>query len=213
MNAATRAYQSIRAMILDGTLPPGSRLKEEDLAERVGVSRTPIREALRRLVSEGLAGRPERGGGALVPDLSFDELEEKFQLRGMLEAQAATLAATRIDRAGVDRLQELADRMEACVAHKGGDYIGLNADFHRTILLAAGSRLLQRLMPHVVEMPVVHRTFHAYDRSALERSNQHHRELVAALRLCDPQWAAHVMRSHIANAWHSWAAGMRPPAG
>lgn len=205
MNATTRAYRSIRALILDGSLPPGCRLKEEELAERIGVSRTPVREALRQLVADGLASRPEQGGGLQVPDLSHDELEEKFHLRGLIEAYAVTIACPRITDEQLDELHRLADAMEACVAHKGGDYIELNAAFHRTILAAADSRLLATLMPHLVEVPVVHRTFHAYDQAALERSNRHHRELVAALRLKDAQWAASVMRSHIANAWHSWA--------
>lgn len=211
MSATARAYQAVRGLILDGTLPPGSRLKEEELAERIGVSRTPIREALRRLVAEGLAAKPDSGAGVLVPDWSYRELEEQFRLRGLMEAHAVTLAASRISDEEIERLQALADAMETCVAHKGDDYLTLNGEFHHTILSAAGSRLLAALMPHLVEVPVINRTFHAYDQAALERSNRHHRELVAALRLRDADWAASVMRSHIANAWHSWSSGMAAP--
>ncbi len=206
-SAVDQAYLAIRSGILDGSLQPGCRLKEEELADRIGVSRTPIREALRRLLTDGMAERANGTSAITVAAFSTADIEDSFRLRGLMEAHAVSLAATRIDALQLARLQVLVDEMEQLVntGSKPKSYLNLNGEFHRVILDASGSRRLAQLMPHVVELPIVTRTFHAYDQAALQRSNFQHRELVAALQMKDAEWAAAVMRSHITNAWHSWS--------
>jgi DNA-binding GntR family transcriptional regulator len=204
--ASERAYRQIRTGILDGSIAAGTRLKEEELAALIGVSRTPVREALRHLLAEGMAERPEGGAAIMVTEFSLSDLEDMFRLRVMLESHAVALAAQRITADQLACLREMVDDMDRMVAShtKPAAYLDRNSVFHRTILEASGSRRLALLMPHVVELPIVARTFHAYDQAALERSNAHHAELTRALAARDAEWAGAVMRSHIMNAWHSW---------
>ena len=90
--ASSLAYDSVRQFILDGRFLPGERLVEEDLAQRVGVSRTSIRDSLRRLAGEGLV-RTEANRGTFVAEMSSAEIDEIFQLRAVLEGHATALAA------------------------------------------------------------------------------------------------------------------------
>lgn len=208
--AARRAYARIKADIHSGALPPGERLKEELLAERIGVSRTPVREALRRLGTEGLVDF-EPNQGAVVAAWSLRDIEEIFDLRAVLESHGMRLSATRIADSAIDELESLADGMERAVAGgRGADAVErisrLNDRFHKIILEAAGNRRLVRLLASIVEMPVVLRTFALYSDGQLRRSFDHHREMIAALRARDPDWAAAVMASHVRAARTAYAA-------
>jgi DNA-binding GntR family transcriptional regulator len=201
--AVEEAAEALRVAILDGTLRPGSRLGEVELAEQLGVSRTPVREALRRLVAEGLVEvLPNRG--ARVVEWSAADLDEIYDLRALLESHGATRAATRISAGELPVLDKLCADMESCAGpgrNRDLDRLaGLNAEFHRRILDASGSARLAALVGTVVRVPLVLRTFHDYTAEALERSSGHHREIVAALRAGDPQWAGSVMRSHVLAA-------------
>jgi len=104
MRASDRAYSALREKILDGDLAPGTVLAEVDQAARLGVSRTPLREALARLASDGLVS-PHSGRGVVVTEVSVDRVAELFEVRGALEEQAARLAARRRDPAVFERLQ------------------------------------------------------------------------------------------------------------
>lgn len=204
MAAATeQAATQLRRLILDGTLEPGARLQEVELAAQLGVSRTPVREALRTLSSYGLVEiLPNRG--ARVARWSVADLEEIYQLRIMLESHAAGRAAERIGGQDNDHLTELCEQMEAC-ARRGGRHdlhtlSELNARFHSVVIDGADSPRLATMLASVVQVPLVVRTFARYTPEALDRSMGHHRELTAALRAGVPDWAASVMRSHIIAA-------------
>lgn len=97
LSAAARAYEQLRSEILDGVLGPGSTLFEVEQSERLGVSRTPVREAFGRLVAEGLLD-DKRGRGLVVTDVSDDDVDALYEMRTCLEAQAARLAARHGDR-------------------------------------------------------------------------------------------------------------------
>ncbi|WP_125611487.1 GntR family transcriptional regulator [Specibacter cremeus] len=98
MRASDKAYATLRADIVEWRLPPGTVLAEVELSERLGVSRTPVREALARLSAEGLAA-PQSGRGVVVTEISLDHVRELFELRSALECRAAELAAERGDAA------------------------------------------------------------------------------------------------------------------
>jgi DNA-binding GntR family transcriptional regulator len=201
--AAQEAQATLRAAILGGEIAPGARLGEVELAEQLGVSRTPVREALRRLAADGLVEvLPNRG--ARVAQWTPDDLDEIYELRALLESHGAARAATRIDPAEVAVLAKLCDDMDACVRRarkRDLDRItALNAEFHTRILESAGTPRLLALMAAVVQVPLVSRTFHEYSAEALARSLGHHRELVAAMGARDPAWAESVMRSHVLAA-------------
>ncbi len=198
--AADTAYEAIRQLIVSGELSPGDRLPEEDLAVRVGVSRTPVREALRRLASEGVVEFvPNRG--AHVSSWSRRDLQEIFDLRAVLEGFAARLAARNASEADLEVLDDLATRMEGLAENPTPEHrdqiAELNTQFHGHLVEIAGNRLLAQQVAGLVQLPLVHRTFHDYDETELHRSMAHHRELLTALRHRDVNWAGTVMRSHI----------------
>src|SRR5690625_1312291 len=92
MRASERAYEALRRDILNWDLPPGSVLAEVELSERLGVSRTPVREAVAKLIADGLADA-QRGRGTVVTDVSLDDLADMFVLRRVLETESAKQAA------------------------------------------------------------------------------------------------------------------------
>lgn len=195
--AVEAAYERIREGILSGAMKRGTRLREERLAEEIGVSRTPVREALRRLSSEGLVEfLPNRG--ARVSAWSARELEDLYEIRAMLEGHAARLAAQRITGEEIAHLDDLATQMEA--ADDLADVKRLNSEFHRLIVRASRNSQLDTLVRGIVDTPLVHRTFETYSDERRQASHAHHRDLVAALRAGNPEWAESMMRAHIRAA-------------
>lgn len=200
--AAEAAYSAIRDGILSGELARGQRLREEVLASRVGVSRTPVREALRRLDAEGLVEfTPNRG--ARVTAWSEQELDDLYDIRALLEGHGARLAATRVTDEQLDVLCELAAEMER-LARRGSsaadELTTLNGLFHRAVAHASGSSQLESLVRSIIDVPLVHRTFQRYSPERLLASSFHHVELVQALQAHDGAWAEAVMRGHILAA-------------
>lgn len=211
----TTTVDSVRTMILRGDYAPGARLGEVELAQALGVSRTPVREALRHLSAEGLVDiTPNKG--ARVVDFSPEDLEHVFVLRAHVEGLAARLAAPRISDAQLDELQASAQQM-AAHALPGPDQdldlvYGLNARFHALVVGATGSNVLPGVVDSLVHTGAVLRTLHGFDDDAMRRSTQHHLEIVAALRAHDGLWAESVMRSHLMSARASLL-GPRPRPG
>ncbi len=203
--SAERAYARIHDAIVNADYPPGSHLKEEELSAAIGVSRTPVREALRRLATEGLVVFA-RNQGTFVERFTADDIDEIFQLRATLEAHGAARAATRIGRGGIAELKRLTEEMEALRGRPVDDsYIHefnrLNAAFHRLILSVAQSRRLETMLETVIDIPLIlmkHFNWHAI--VDLERSCRQHRELISALENRDPDWASSLMRAHILGA-------------
>ncbi|MGJ7440799.1 GntR family transcriptional regulator [Aquipuribacter sp. MA13-6] len=211
----TTTVDSVRTMILRGDYAPGARLGEVELAQALGVSRTPVREALRRLSAEGLVDiTPNKG--ARVVDFSPEDLEHVFVLRAHVEGLSARLAAARISDAQLDELQASAEQM-AAHALPGPDQdldlvYGLNARFHALVVGATGSNVLPGVVDSLVHTGAVLRTLHGFDDDAMRRSTQHHLEIVAALRAHDGLWAESVMRSHLMSARASLLGPRRQPA-
>jgi DNA-binding GntR family transcriptional regulator len=205
--ASDRAYAHIRSMILSGTLPPGEQIKEEQLAERCGVSRTPVRDALRRLEAELFIRRSE-SQRSFVSNWSLGDVEEAFALRTMLESHAARRAAERIGWDQLERLK-LANSAIAkavdCAAPDVPTFLEQNRLFHAIILEAAASPRLTAMLSQVVEQPVILRTALHYDRANLARSLHEHEELVFAFARHDGDWAESVMTAHIRRAFHAYA--------
>src|SRR3954468_20179560 len=201
--SAERTLASLRELILDGDLRPGTRLGEVELAERLGVSRTPVREALTRLAAEGLVEiAPNRG--ARVATWTVAELEGVFDLRASLEPQLTGFAVARAGAEDVEALEELAQRMLA-VGTPGPDQdldalVPLNRAFHDRLIALAEHPTLATALATAIHPPIVRRNFHAYDEASLRRSLGHHLEIVAAVRAGDPAWAQAVMTAHISNA-------------
>ncbi len=134
----------IRELVITGELAAGEQLRQRDLAQRFHVSQTPVREAMRRLESEGLlVCDTHRGFTVVAPD--DGRIEENFQIRAALESLAASLAARKIDAEGLARLRDLNDQMRAR-ADDDPSYAELNREFHFTVYEYAHSPLLLSLM-------------------------------------------------------------------
>lgn len=201
--SSERTVSTLRELILRGEFRTGSYLGEVDLAERLGVSRTPVREALTRLAAEGLVElSPNRR--ARVSSWSVAELEGVFDLRTVLEPRIAALAVARATPEDVDALTALATRM-AAVGEPGAAQdldalVPLNREFHGRLVTMADHPKMAAALAGAIHAPIVLRNFHTYDDASLQRSLAHHVEIVAAVRAGDPEWAQAVMTAHIRNA-------------
>ncbi|WP_017667789.1 GntR family transcriptional regulator [Sandarakinorhabdus sp. AAP62] len=205
-SAADRAYAEIRGLILAGDASPGTPLREEALADIVGVSRTPIRDALRRLEAELYAVRTP-GGRLVVADWNIDDVVEIFALRAMLEGHAAARAARRITASQLAELRSCNAAIEAAVANPEPDIAGFlagNRRFHDLVLAASASVRLATMLTGLVEQPIVRRTATRYDRSDLARSAHEHGQLIQAFAARDEDWARAVMTAHIRRALHAF---------
>ena len=204
--ASENAYRFIRGEILSGALGPGAPLREEALAAASGVSRTPVREALRKLEAERFVLRSDTQR-SFVATLSPDDIAEAFALRAMLESHAAARAAERVSP---DQIEELSLHNRAIAAAVAGGLIDIkafvehNRAFHAVVLAAAGSDRLAAMLATVVEQPIVLRTARHYDREAVERSHAEHDELIVAFGRRDSAWASAVMTAHIRRAFHTY---------
>lgn len=205
--ASERAYAKIRAHLLSGALKPSEQLTEEQLAQITGVSRTPVREAVRRLEDELLLVRSE-SNRLFVADWSRDDIEEMFTLRQMLECHAAERAARRMTRGQVAQMEAVNRELKAAIASSAPDvarFLEANRGFHDLIIEAADSPRLGQLLARLVEAPVVLRTARTYSPEDLRQSARDHDELIAAFAARDPEWARAVMGSHLRRAFHSFA--------
>jgi len=195
-----RAYQGIRRAILTGELRSGEHLREEPLAAMTGTSRTPVREALRRLVAEGLATAENRH--RYVTDFSYEEVVIIFELRSKVESYAAGVAASKItdeELRTLERAIEDIDRIDLSDgAEAANRFITLNSLFHSTIVNATRSRQLKLMTAQAVSLPLVLIKQFVWDQSInIIRSNAQHRDILAALAQRNGEWASTAMAGHI----------------
>jgi DNA-binding GntR family transcriptional regulator len=210
--ASDHAYSEIRSLILSGDAAPGSQLTEEQLAEICGVSRTPVRDALRRLEAELYIIRSE-SQRMFVADWSHADVDEMFALRGMLEAHAAARAATRFSDTGLAALRACNAAIDAAVRQAEPDipaFLSGNREFHSLIIDAAQSPRLAATLATLVEQPVVRRTALHYGRDQLSRSASEHGELILAFEARDAEWARALMTGHIRRAFHAFRGAAGP---
>jgi DNA-binding GntR family transcriptional regulator len=194
------ATQALRNAILNGQLQLGVRLKQTELAARLKISRTPIREALSRLQQEGLIELLP-GGGVRVALLDLEEAVELYDLREVLDGLAARLAASRAEEAALSRLRKALDRMAQCLERRDpNQWFAAHVAFHDEVLRASGNAHLQRLAS-VVRLSIRH--FHPLllkTESRLETAFREHRQILRAIAARDPEGAERLARTHIANA-------------
>jgi DNA-binding GntR family transcriptional regulator len=213
--AVERAYRTIRDGIVSGAYRPGAHLTAQGLAAASGISRTPVREAMRRLHAEGLIRFiPNRG--AFVTRLDERDIFKIYDLRVALEGYAAEAAAKEASEAQIDGLEALAREMVEAInssSPNGIDRVAqINSDFHKLIVTAAATPRLEAALASIVEVPLVLRTFRRYSQDELRRSMNQHLELVEALRAGDGLWARSVMSSHILSGRNTLLRTLEPSA-
>lgn len=200
----TKVYHYIRDGIIDGRYQTGEYLVETKLAEELGVSRTPIREALKQLELEDLVvSIPNRG--VTVQTLSAQDIDDIFTFRLLLEGLAASWAAERIQPAELNRLSELVDMMELYTRRNNAEQLArLDSEFHDTIYTACNSRVLK----HILGM--LHQYLQRARRSSLamqdriEKSLEEHYEILKSIEQHRPEEAKARMENHVRHAAHKY---------
>ncbi len=189
------AYERLKRRILEGVLQPGARLSEPALAGALGVSRTPVREALQRLAQEGLVElRP--GKGARVRVLSPREVEEVYEVRALIEGEAAARAAERCDEAGVRRLEAALDALEAADPTDYAAQIAADERFHARLVAAGGNRVLEQVFHDLDAALALTRQF-SRDLNQTPETRAQHRAIVAAIRAGDAAAARAAAEAHV----------------
>jgi DNA-binding GntR family transcriptional regulator len=187
----------IRMAIIDGRLRPGTHLRETTLAEQLGVSRTPIREALFTLSRENLVDlKPNRG--ATVRHFTKADLADVYGLRATLEAHAARMAAGRITDEQVRRLEESCNRLAALrEGARPSEQAAEDYTFHSLVTAATGSRQIQSMVHEVLAFTITYRSDFVYDETEMRRAEQQHRDVTAALAARDGDRAGELLEAHV----------------
>ncbi len=191
-------YERLCDEIRSGKLPPGSRLRETEIAERLAVSRTPVREAIRRLEADGLVDHLPRSG-AVVRKLEYPELMELYEMRTVLEGTAARLAARAASPVELEELVAINDEMRAA-AGRPDVVIGLNRQFHKLLLDAARNRFLLRAMATVENTLLILGSSSMAKPDRAREAVDEHREVLDALLARDGAAAEAAMRRHMERA-------------
>lgn len=193
-----KAYEHLKTAILSGHLSPKERLTEEHLAETLGVSRTPVREALYKLEAEGLI-RPLKTRGFIVSGDSKEEVKELFELRAILEGYALRIISEKITREGLQHLGTFIDKAQAALeANRMDDVFKWNTRFHDYLHeLVSDSIRLYRLIVDMRKQVLRHRKVTLQSIEGAQRTLDGHQKILLALRLKDPELCEKTMREHI----------------
>lgn len=190
--------ESIRNAIVNGKLPAGERIAEPDLAERFGISRTPIREAIRQLESEGFITVVPRKG-AIVASLSARDVSEFYDLKMILEGYAARQAAAVISEKDLQRMETVNVQMEAAARKQDvRRVIELHNEFHGIFVAAGGNERLHAIVQNLVMQFQRFRLILATKGRSLDGSIRQHGEIIEALRARDAERAESLVRNNAA---------------
>lgn len=200
-----RALIELRSLVLSGTFEGGTRLPETALAERLGLSRTPLRQAMDRLIDEGLLERNETGG-CRVARFSLDDIVDAIELRGVLEGTAARLAAERgADPVLAQAMSDVLDALDSAVAPELDfkAYVALNDRFHDLLARLAGSAIVAREVGRASRLPAASPTAFLQGqelipdfRDSLRRAQHQHRAIFDAICAREGARAEALAREH-----------------
>ena len=188
----------LRQRIFQRELEPGSWIDELKIAEEYGISRTPLREALKVLAAEGLVTMKVRRG-AYVTEVSDQDLADVYHLLGLLESDAAGVVAERASAAQLDELRALHAELEAAAAPGKVDrehFFAINERFHMRLLAIANNRWRDQMVADLRKMMKLNRHNSLLKAGRIDESLKEHRALMAAIEARDPQAAVTRMREH-----------------
>jgi DNA-binding GntR family transcriptional regulator len=196
-----KVFEYLKSAILSGRFHPGRRLTEEYLAKEIGVSRTPVREALHKLELEGLI-KPLETRGFIVSKDSKDEVEELFEIRAVVEGYALRILSERISEQTLDQLQGFIEKAEEALKKKRIDEVfKWNTKFHDTFHgLLIEKRRLYRLVVNLRKYVLRYRKDTLQYPDGGRRAIDGHRKILLGLRLKDPDLCERIMREHIREA-------------
>jgi len=210
---AGRAVLALRELILKGELSPGDHLSEPQLVARLGVSRTPVREALSQLAHEGLVYTTTTGRYK-VCEFSIRDVRDAIEVRGVLEGTAARLAAERLIKTeeleSIRGVQARLDAIEQITVDTFGAYMELNESFHSELVRLANSAMLRRSIEHVKTLPFASPSALVFARSKLPRAaeliivgQEQHHALLQAVERRQGTRAEAVAREHAQLTWRN----------
>jgi DNA-binding GntR family transcriptional regulator len=204
--AKMEVYDAIKQRILNAVYLPHEFIREARVAQELKVSRTPVREAFRELISEGwLEAIPHQG--ARVSAWTERDAREVFEIRLVLEPMAVALACNKMDRSRLDHLNHLASQMETLTAKVEihaefrNSIAALNHEFHKELIAGSDNYRLMTTLENIVRSSVIRRNFTNYKPEHLQRSMRHHREILDAIESRNGGWAESIMRSHLLAAY------------
>lgn len=196
-------FESIREAIISGQLRPGERLMEIQLADEMGVSRTPVREAIRKLELEGLVVMIPRKG-AYVSGISMKDISEVFEIRGALEGLAAELAAERITDEELESLERHLVRIAESIENNDlTTVVEIDTDFHSMLYTASRNQRLTQIINNLREQIQRFRQTSLAFPGRMKAALEEHRQIVEAISTRDPEMARKVAQEHIENAENS----------
>lgn len=192
------AYHQLKQAIRDGTLKPGHRMREVDIAEQFGISRTPAREAIRRLEIDGLVSFVPRHG-AVISKLDHQQTMQLYDAREVLEGASARFAAQHASAAEIEELEELISS-EPELAHAPLQLADLNRVFHEALYRAAHNRYLERALLGMRDSMLLLGGTSLQVGGRYETAHAEHSAIVAAIAARDPEAAEVAACAHIRNA-------------
>ncbi len=198
LSKAEYVFQRLRKELRDGTIPPGAQIRQTDVSSRYGVSATPVREALRRLESEGMVDySPHRG--ATVTEMPTHDVRDLYLFRAEVEGFLARLASERADAASLYALRAAHDEMRRLV-RDGADAAELsraNREFHLAVMRAGSPYLADHVMRPIWEKAIPSSASMWDNAERVEQFLQEHEALLAALEAGDGDEAARLMSEHV----------------
>jgi len=189
------AYLRLHAAIRDGVFQPGDRLRETDVADRLSLSRTPVREALRKLEADGIVEHRARIG-AVIRKLERTEVVELYEMRLVLERTAAEMAAKHANEAEIDELEDLNTRIEKAVDDPA-TAAAVNQDFHRCIYLATRNRFLLESARALNNALMLLGPTTLADSARIKTVCQQHKNIIDAIRAGDVEAAGASAEAHL----------------
>jgi DNA-binding GntR family transcriptional regulator len=189
--------ERLRQQIFARQLEPGSWIDEQKLAAEFGISRTPLREALKVLAVEGLVTMKVRRG-AYVTEMSRDDVAQVYHLLGLLEADAAAEVARKADDAQIGELRALHDKLERQARNRDA-FFATNEAFHLKLLEIAGNRWRTQVVIDLRKVMKLNRHHSLFRQGRLADSLAEHRELMAAIEMRNDKTAGRLMRAHFEN--------------
>lgn len=192
--------EEIERLIMTGSLQPGNRINETELAQRYGTSRGPVREALRALEEVGLV-RTEKNRGVFVREISFEEADEIYELREALEEIVGRRVAKRATEDQIKHLHGLVDAMQkAAKSKEAEEYARLNLQFHEMLLQTAASQKLTETYKRLVKELHLFRMRALTEGGGLHVSAPEHREIVNAIESRDPDKSGQALKAHVTTS-------------
>ena len=190
-------YEQLKRQILTGRITPGTRMMEVELADEMGVSRTPVREAIRKLEKEGLVTiEPRRGANA--SDISVKDMVDTLEVREDLEGLAAALAAERMTEEQIDELVKITEGYSEAILNSDTEkIIHYDEKFHKHIVSCSGNKTLIQLSEIVQELALRFRYIYYDDFSRYENMPVEHRQIIAAITGGDADTARMSADSHV----------------